>query len=265
MTTESPLGWQVILRLTDGRVIAPRVAQRRLVTRMVHRHGRDRALLAFCVVGDHVHVLLLCSRVEAGRFAHAIETSLRHVLELPVSFEAARIRPIDGQRHLESVYRYVARQAIHHRFGGDPLLDGNSVADVWGLRALGDELAVLASERLPTVRIGAAEVGLSLEELLRATPRLDELADAAAAAMSIASPLATTRAAAIARRCAVHAALAHGATVAAVAELLGTTPARVQRLRNQPATPRAVRAVELQLRLRGLLALRSAGGATLVA
>ena len=254
MTNDAPLAWHVILRLVDGRIIAPRADHRRLLTRLVHRHGRGRMLLAFRLVGDHLHVLLACSREEAGKFAHAVEVALRLALRIPVAFEAARIRAVRDQRHLENAFRYILRQERRHDVDIDPTMDASSLADLWGLRALGDTMAALHRELLPRVRVGRDEVGFTRVDLGAAAMAIEHLADAAAAALALATVRGKGEDRRAARAAAVHVGLAAGWNVAAIARALGMHPSGVRRLRTVDAPADLLRAVELQLRLRGLLA-----------
>ena len=254
MTIDAPLGWHVILRLVDGRVIAPRIDHRRRLTRIVHRHGRGRLLLAYRLVGDHLHVLLACSREEAGKFAHAVEVALRKALRIPVAFEAARIRAVPDQRHLENAFRYILRQERRHGLDIDPTMDASSLADLWGLRALGDSMRELHRDLLPRVRIGREEVGFTRGELVAAPMALEHLADAAAAALGLTRIRGKGAERGAARAAAVKVGLAAGMTPATIAAALGQHASGVRRLRDAEVAPELVRAVELQLRIRGLLA-----------
>lgn len=258
MTIDAPLGWHVILRLVDGRVIAPKVEHRRRVTRIVHRHALGRMLLAYRLVGDHLHVLLACSREEAGRFAHAVEVALRRALRIPVAFEAARIRAVPDQRHLENAFRYILRQERRHGLDIDPTMDASSLADLWGLRALGDSMRELHRDLLPRVRIGHDEVGFTRADLVAAPMALDRLADAAAAALALTKIRGKGAERRAARAAAVKVGIAAGMTVAAIAAALGMHASGVRRLRDEVVAPELVRAVELQLRIRGLLAVARA-------
>ena len=94
----SPLGWQVILRLTDDRILTPSVASRRAFSTSVLRIGAPFELLFFCAAGTHAHFAVICSRHDAGRFARNLMVSLRRVLSYPVPFERVRRTPIRDQR-----------------------------------------------------------------------------------------------------------------------------------------------------------------------
>lgn len=254
MTIDAPLGWHVILRLVDGRVIAPGVEHRRRLTRVLHRHGRGRRLLAFRLAGDHLHILIACSREEAGRFTHAVEVALRKVLRIPVSFEAARIRAVTDQRHLENGFRYILRQERRHELDIDATMDASSLADLWGMRALGDSMRALHRDLLPRVRVGRDEVGFTRADLVAAPMALEHLADAAAAALALPKIRGKGAQRRAAREAAVKVGLAAGMTLGAIAAALDMHASGVRRLRDADVPPELVRAVELQLRLRGLLA-----------
>jgi hypothetical protein len=143
------IGQHITMRLSDDRVIAPSIADRRAAARVLLRHGTRAGLLAFRVVDTHVHVLVRCDRAVAGSFAHATEVALRATLRLPIPFEPARIRPVLDQPHLYRAFGYVLRQEIRHGTSMDPVHDGSSLPELLGLRVVDDLVAQRVAASLP--------------------------------------------------------------------------------------------------------------------
>jgi WD40 repeat protein/Tfp pilus assembly protein PilF len=173
------------MRLLDDRVIARTPAELRLASRILLEQGRARRLLAFCMVDTHVHAVLACSRAEAGCFARTAEGSLRKRLHLP-PFERARIRPVVEQSHLRAAVLYVLRQAHRHGSSLDPAHEGSSLPDLLGFRVLDSELPARLRAYLPRLRVEDIAPGL-VQKLGALSPSLELLADAAAAAIGVAS------------------------------------------------------------------------------
>src|SRR5262245_5666905 len=129
------IGYLLMLRLQDDRVIAPSPAERRLLARTVLRMTRRCFLLVFALVDTHVHLeVARCTREAAGELARRIELSLGRLLELPVGFERARVKTIVDQAHLAAAFRYTLRQDRHHGVDVDPLRDATSLPDLLGMR-----------------------------------------------------------------------------------------------------------------------------------
>ncbi len=150
------LAWHVTCRLADDRAIARTPEELRLASGIIKRHGEPRGLLAYSVGDTHSHHLLACDRVAAGRFALFSETALRKRLRLPVSFEAARIRPVETPRHALFSLRYVFQQAAHHRSAFDLALDGSSLPELVGMRSVDGSMARRVRELLP--RLSRAQI-----------------------------------------------------------------------------------------------------------
>ncbi|MES2643098.1 MAG: hypothetical protein V4850_26685 [Myxococcota bacterium] len=146
------LGYQVIVRLADGRPIAPSVPARRALARVVRTLGRTAGLLVFRLPDSHLHVVLLCSRERAGRFAHDLEVALRRRLCLPARFAPAHLVEIRDQPHLENVVDYVLRNQEHHGATADPLHDASNLPELLGLRVGGGWLVGAVREAVPRLR-----------------------------------------------------------------------------------------------------------------
>jgi hypothetical protein len=114
--------------------------------------GRTAGLLVFRLPDSHLHVVLLCSRERAGRFAHDVEVALRRRLCLPVRFAPAHLVEIKDQAHLENVVDYVLRNQEHHGAAADPLHDASNLPELLGLRVGGGWLIGAVREAVPRLR-----------------------------------------------------------------------------------------------------------------
>jgi hypothetical protein len=215
MQPGTPLGWHVMLRLADDRVIAPDPAALRGISACILRHGRRTGLLAFRVVDTHVHLVITGTRSDATALARAVELGARARLRLAVGWNSARFVAVVDQHRLERAFHYVLRNEAHHGVRLDTFHDGSAVVDLLGLRTTGVYLAERVRRALPRV---------TRQQLLDhlGTPALVvgdvvDLADAAAAAFAL-PDLAATRTAAP-RHAAVAAAGAVRSTPSLAAEL----------------------------------------------
>jgi hypothetical protein len=178
-----------------------------------------------------------------------VGNSLHRRLRLRAPFQATRRKAIAHQGHFYAAVRYVLRQEEHHGIDPDPLRDACCLPDMLGMRAVDSRLAQRVRTYLPRLRRGELLELLGCPELDAAPLAIDEIADAAAAALAL--PQLDGRAAevVIARRAAVHA-IGNRLATGEIAAALGVDARTVLRLRSQPPAPQVVRAVELQLRLR---------------
>jgi hypothetical protein len=253
MRSEHALAWHITMRLAADRVIAATPSALRRAARSLIERARGRDLLAFCMADNHVHVVLGCSREEAGRFARTAEQSMQLGLGLGVPFERARLRPILGTSHLAHAVRYVLRQGLHHGAEHDPGFDGCSIVDMFGLRVLDPELPHRVQRYLPRLTRRAAAPWFP--RLRSIDPEMDALAIAAAAAVAAADLRSNTPTVVAARRAAIEIVDLEDA-----AALLGLTPRAARRLRARPPNPLLVRAVRGQLALQTWAAERRASG-----
>ncbi len=248
----SPLGWHVMIRLSDDRVLAPDTPTRRLLARLVLRAAEPFTLLAFRAADTHLHMEMVGSRGEAGRLAWLVELAWQARSRPGVPFNRPRIKPIHDQHYLRTCFRYVLDQERHHGIELDPFHDASNLPDLLGLRVLGAWTIPLVAGRLPRVRRGELLRLLGCSDL-EGEGGLQRLSTAAAAAAGLPDLSGSDHASAAARRAAVHAA-GRRLTRRQLAELLGLPLASIKRYRAEDADPHLVRAVRRQLALREHLA-----------
>lgn len=247
------LGYQVVFRAADDRILAPTVASRRMFAVVIARIGRPHGLFGFGLADTHGHGALACDEAALNRFVHDARLSLGHHLGLRML--APAVHPIRGTWHAESVLAYVHRQDEHHGVHRDPLREGTSLHDLCGLRPSGLWLADRVRALLPRVHRADLLSQWGLPALVEAVD-LDQLADAGAAAIGVAALAGRTDAVVDARRACVHATDAASGRVAAA---LGVTARAVRHLRTQARDPAFVRAVRLQMGLRANVAPEGGG------
>lgn len=246
------VGYQVVLRLEDDRVIARDAGARRALARTLARIGRERGLLAFGAADTHVHVLSLADRAAAGVLARSLERALPGELGLPVRFAPARITPVNDQHHLGAVFGYVQTNARRHGIADPEAAEASSLHDLLRLRTGALWLADRVRQALPIV--GRAD----LLKLLGA-PGLGvtgdvgpDLPDACAAAFGIGqcvgiSPVAIrARAAGISEVAGIW-------TNSTIASAFGVSVRTVERVRLQGVDPLDRQVLQRQLAWRAAL------------
>ncbi len=171
MRSERALAWHITMRLAGDRVIAGTPAALRRVASALIARARGRDLLAFCVAGTHVHVVLGCSREQAGVFARTAEQSLQLGLGLEAPFERARLLEVVGAEDA-AVFLGLTQPAAR-RLGArpsDPLLvravRGQLALQTWAGRRRAHGLPSAESELDDTFVVDAgSEVGVSRLDL----------------------------------------------------------------------------------------------------
>ena len=127
-------------------------------------------LVLFCIVDEHVHLVILCDLSTARRRARAVTRALRRLAAVRV--DPARIRPVNDRRHMENVLGYVLTQPDHHGLPiHSALWTGGCLPDLVGARFIpGLDLRITAA--LPRFRKSEAlhKVGLPSRPLLPAAP-----------------------------------------------------------------------------------------------
>lgn len=242
------MGYHITLRLADGRHLARDEGERRIFARVMHEQGEGRGLFAFRGADTHAHALTVGSREQAGMFARYVADSLRWQLRLGVSFERARIRPLENRWHVERAVPYVFDQERHHGVDIDPLHEASSLPDLVGLRVIGSATTALFRATMP--RMSRAEL-LRYFGALPQSPIDTRCLLSATLAASGLSRLGQDELSGVARCAAIHAVA--GPTIE-LARLLGVDPSTVRRWRHVDPEPRLVAAIKLQLTYRSALA-----------
>lgn len=218
----------------------------------LHRLGavvRDRALL-FCLVDDHVHLVVRAERIEAGRLARAVLLTLR---TLAPRLEPAHVRPVQDRSHLLTLVRYCLQQPQHHGLAGHPaLFTGSCFLDLVGARRV-PGLRLPLTETLPRLRgrellahVGLPEARLlPIEDDLLRGLGLSRLVEAAAAALAVGPAITGKQPPVIAARAAVIALSA--ARTAELAWALGISGESVRQHRERPVDAKLLRTVRLRL------------------
>jgi len=239
---------------TDGRrTLFPDETARRTALRALGGALAGRALL-FCVVDDHVHVVLEGERAAVGRVAQAIAHRLGKLASAPL--DPSRIRPVEDRAHLQSLVRYLLLQPTHHRLAGHPALwTGSCLPDLVGARAV-QGLSLRLGAHLPRFHARDACALLGLPDLdplpgpaVRALGPVRVLA-AASAVLAVGPVLAGRDAAVVAaRRLGAAAATGAGIPAGEIAWAAFVTRRSAYRHAASPADPALARAVALRLTL----------------
>lgn len=230
----------------------PDEASRRAAVRLFARTaGSDLAL--FCVVDDHVHLVVLGDRTCAGKVARAVALGLRPLSVAPV--ERARVREVESRAHAEWLVRYVLTQVCHHGVVEHPALrTGSCFQDLVGARALpGLHLRLAAAlprlaQDLPAqaVGLGGRTLAPADDDALRAAGGA-RLVSAAASFRAVDPALAGKAAAVVeARRAVAQLAREAGIANSEVAWALKLTPRAARRLTAPPAPATLLRAVRVR-------------------
>jgi hypothetical protein len=250
--TRSAIGYHVTLRLADDGGIARTPGGLRVASRLVLKHGEERGLVAHRFADNHEHSLLLCTREEAGTFANVVEGALRRCLHIGVPFQPARIRRIADERHLTNSFPYLFRQEEHHGTAFDLLHDGSSLLDLLGMRMGSPWLAPRVRAALPRLNRDTLVEWLDAPGLDDEPMDVHYLADAAAGAWGVPDLRGNSAPSIRARRVAIHM-LDRLAPNLGVMSTLGIPTRSAWRYRHEVVSDAEIRAVELQLKLRGLI------------
>jgi len=228
--------------------------RRRAVRKLAEVAGG--ALVVFCLVDEHVHVALVGDETVSRRRVRAITRSLRVLSAVPL--DAARIRPIEGRNHMETVLDYCLRQPAKHGLPCHPALwSGGCLPDLVGARLV-PRLTLGVQVALPRFepRNAFASVGLPGRPLTLPGPAelralgLGDLLAAATAALCV-DPLPRTDwpGDVLARRAFVHLAREGSHPTASIAAVLGCGDRGVRGLAHGALPETARRAVLARLAL----------------
>ncbi len=253
--------WHLTISSVSRLPLFPNPEQlRRAVWKLSEVLGDDLAL--FCIVDDHVHVVVVCEEAELATKTRALTRSMRALAA--VDLHPTYVRPIESRRHMRTLLDYILRQPGKHDLPVHPALwEGSCLLDLVGARRLpGVRLRI--SEALPrtTQSDALAAVGLSraplvavsLEELRRLGPsRL--LAAAAAASGAPPTLQGITRCEARARQAACRLAREAGIPLSELAWHMDITPRACRRLVARPLDEDlcevVLRRLALEQRVRG--------------
>ncbi len=245
-TTE--LGWHLMFRTDDDRVIAPSRSKRRLLARTVYRIGRRYRILSFGAADNHFHLVVCCSREEAGRLAQSLCVALRSLLEIAVPFFPVRFKAIRDQRHLETAFHYALSQRNRHGVHSDPYLDACSLPELLGARTIPTDCRQFVREMLPRVTRAQLVRHLGPQALEPCTQLIEPL-DAAAGALGLGSLELQPRRTVTARAALVQL-VGRQVKSRELARLLERSPSIVRRLRSYPVPAELALALRLQLAIR---------------
>jgi hypothetical protein len=242
------------MSLSGGRVLAVTTGAKRTLARVVLEAGRPYRLLMARAVGGDLNLLSACSYPEALRFAHQVGHLLRGSLALPRLFPAPLIVPLRGRRQLRAAFWGGLRPPAASRDSSDPWGEASNLPDLLGLRLVGRHTAHCVERLLPRIATTdlARSLGVTLDQLTAgpiSSHALEQLADAAAAAVAAPDLDGRSRQLCDARRAAVRLA-GHALSVQRIAGLLCCSNRSVRGLAKQPANPHLVEAIARQLRLR---------------
>jgi len=243
----SPLGFHLVFRLEDDRVFAPSPASRRRLARVLSRLTGAFGLLAWRAADTHVHLVGLVTEAEVVELARRLRISLAQTLHPGVPLLLSRPVPLRDQWHASEAFTYVLRQDRHHGLGSDPLQEGSSVLDLLGMRMLSPMLPGRVREHLPRVGRGDLLAHLGVAALDEAV-HVQHLVDAACAAFALPDLTGRDADTVAARTASVHA--AKGMPTAVLAATLCVTSPGIRKMAARTASPRAIRAIRLQMALR---------------
>jgi hypothetical protein len=132
----STLGFHLVLRLGDDRVIAPSHAERLRWARRLAECAVAFPILSWKLADTHLHILFLGDAEAAAELVRRLRIWVATSLRLSVALEVQRRKPLADQSHLESVFGYILRQDDHHGVEVDVFQDASAVVDILGLRVL---------------------------------------------------------------------------------------------------------------------------------
>ena len=256
------LGYHIMIRSDDDRVLAPSDAARRALAEAVYRVAAPFPLLGFGAADNHLHLVVLGDRRQAAQLAGRLLCALHWALDLPVAFFPVRYKQLADQYHLISTFHYCLSQRNNHGVQSDPYLDASSLPELLGLRLLPtdsisrvrEQVARLGRRRL-LGHLGPGDLepaSTTIVSDLVLAGREELLRDAACGALGL--PSLDGRSAPVVRaRRALVKILASCCTTAQIAEVVGRSPCQVRHIRGLDEQPQLQLAISLQLALRAWL------------
>ncbi len=258
--------WHLTFSSEERDPLFPNEAVRR---RAVCALGRvaGSELVLFCVVDDHVHVVVLCGRARCGRLAAGLHRALSRLTPVPMA--PAHRRQVDGRSHMQWLVTYILSQSQKHGLAVHPALwSGSCFVDLLGARVV-PGLSLRLTDALPRFRLRSVfeVLGLPVQPIAPAT---DELVRAGGAARLVAAassalavgPVLPGKAPRIvaARRIVCKLGRAAGIPASEIAWALGTSTRTTRRHAAAPSAQGLATAVRIRIGLEHVAQLPSLPG-----
>lgn len=253
--------WHLTWSSVGRHPVAPDERLRRRIVSALARVAGDDVVL-FCVVDDHIHVVLRCDEARKGTLSRALTLAFRALSDTPIAVPFTR--PVLDRDHLDWLAdRYILRQPWKHGLAGHPAVwTGSCFPDLVGARLL-PGLSLKVAAALPRWRLRRAFASVFLPER-PLEPASDSwlrtigsarVAAACANAVGADPTLAGNGAAdVLARRAAVALASAAGIANSEVAHVLGMSPIASARLKGRAVDDRVLAAARLWIALEAVAA-----------
>jgi hypothetical protein len=148
----NPIGYHVMCRLKDRRVIAPSPEKRRLLSVTVLEKTHDYQLLTFNAPDTHLHMEMVEPRSICGEIVRQTEITVKARLRIPIGFDEPEFKPILSQAHLYQAFHYILDQEPRHGLARDPYHEASNLSDLLRLRVLGAFTARHVRELLPRIK-----------------------------------------------------------------------------------------------------------------
>lgn len=111
------------------RIFGSEASRRMAVWTLIRVLGE--ALVIFCIVDDHVHVVVVCVEEQLPRLRTALWHALEPLTDVPLSRPFPK--PVESRLHLERLVRYCLTQTDHHGLSESLLLySGSCYQDLVG-------------------------------------------------------------------------------------------------------------------------------------
>jgi len=243
--------WHLSFSTVGRKPAFPTEAARRAAVRVLGRTAGPHLVL-FCIVDDHLHVVVQARRAQAGRLAQALALGLAPVAATPLG--AAHLQPVEDRSHLLGLVRYLLTLPGKHGLGEHPALwSGSCFQDIVGARVVAP-LSTATSlprlhlrELLPMVGLPPQPTTPLSDDALRALGASRVVA-AVASALAVGPDLVGRAASVVAARRAAAALTAQAGIASAELCWALSVPARAaSRLRAQAVDEHVLRAARLRL------------------
>jgi hypothetical protein len=245
-----PIGFHVSMRLEQDINIAPSPALRRRLARSILTTARPFPLYAFRWADSHGHTAVIGDLATAKEMTRRIQIGLQRSLEPGIGFVRAHFKPMYDQWHLASTLVYVLGQDRHHGFQHDPHHDASNLPDLLGMRLRGAFTIEHVREYAPRIKRADILAAVGIEDFDDRDFVDGDIAEAGAAAACLENLVGRSDEVVAARRAVVAACRPH-LSIPEIADRLQLSQRTIRRLAAATVPPALVRAVRLQLVLRG--------------